>query len=106
MGLPLYWAFISMCVSELITLIAIVVCAHQVLGFSIPEYLKHFVLPTVVSIVQLIILGFIFNRFLIPKSVVLLLFYTALLLAVGLLDIYFLYFNTKERAMVKRLIKK
>lgn len=105
-GLPLYWAFISMCLSELITLIAIVCCAHQVLGLNISDYLRKFVIPTVISIVQLIIIGGLFNHYFVPKSVLLLLVYTALLLTVELLDVYFLYLNKEEKALIHRFFIK
>lgn len=104
LGLPLYWAFISMCLSEFITVIAIVVCAHQVLGLRISYYINSFVLPTAVSVVQLIIIGVIFNHYVIPNSVVSLLTYTALLLVVGLLDVYFLYLNKEEKALIHHIV--
>ncbi len=103
LGLPLYWAFISMCISELITLIAIVICAHQVLGFSIAKYLNEFVMPSIISIIQLIIVGYIFYRFIVPSSVVLLLAYIAILLVVGFVDVYFLYFNKEEKVLIRRV---
>lgn len=45
LGFPYYWAFMGMCILEVVNLISIVTLAHYQIGFDIKSYIVHLVLP-------------------------------------------------------------
>lgn len=105
-GLPVDWAFIGMCIIELLTLIAIVICSAKELGFSIKNYVKYFVADSIILSVVFTFVGFVFYKFIIPSNALLLLVYSALVVVVGLVLSYIIYLSKQEKSLIKSFIKK
>lgn len=105
-GLPIYWAFISMCIVEAITLAAIVVCADKELGFGLGYFMNKFLWKALVSLSQLIVIGLLFYIFIKPTSFYILLLSLVSLVIISCLDVYFFYFDKEEKMLLKSLIVK
>ena len=105
-GFPIYWAFISMCIVEAITLVAIVICADRELGFTLNYFFTNFVTSAFLSIIQLVFIGLIFYYFMTPHNVLTLLLCIMLLVSVGILDLYVFYMTKNERQLICSFIKK
>lgn len=103
-GLPLYWAFISMCIIEFITLIAIIICARKVFGFSIKNYFTSFGGMALCSSILFLFLGFLFFKMLMPSSLLSLIVDVALLVSISVFLSYVFLLNREERHLVKSLI--
>lgn len=105
-GLPIYWAFISMCIVELVTLIAIVVCASREMGLKLLYYLKNFVNRTLLITVVFCIVGWLFYRFLSTSNIWVVIIYSGILFFLGSVLAYYLYLTKSEKALVKSFVNK
>lgn len=105
-GFPVYWAFISMCIVEAITLFAIVFCAKVEFGFSIYDYWNQFLRMELISIPIFTVMGFIIYKILIPSNFLTfaLFFSSSVILEVMLT--YILFLSHEERCFIKSIIDK
>lgn len=105
-GFPIYWAFISMCIVELVTLIAIVVCASREMGLKLLYYLKNFVNRTLLITAVFCIVGWLFYRFLSTSNIWVVIMYSGILVCLGAILAYYLYLTKSEKALVKSFVNK
>lgn len=105
-GLPIYWAFISMCIVELITLIAIVVCASKEMELKLSYYCKNFVNRTLLLAVVFCIVGWLFYRFLSTSNIWLVIMYSSFLVGLEAILAYYLYLTKPEKILVKSFVNK
>lgn len=103
-GFPLYWAFISMCVAEAITLIGILICAKKKIGFLLTNYIKHFCVMAVLASASFSMIGILFRSFVVPSSIVSLLICMLTIVVLGALIAYFFFLNKEEKELVKLFI--
>ena len=99
-GLPIYWAFISMCIVELITLIAIVVCASKEMELKLSYYCKNFVNRTLLLAVVFCIVGWLFYRFLSTSNIWLVIMYSSFLVGLEAILAYYLYLTKPEKIFI------
>lgn len=105
-GLPVYWAFISMCIVEAITLFAIVNCAKVEVGFNVYEYWNQFLKMELISIPIFTILGFIVYKTLIPFNLLTFALFFSLLVILEVMLTYILFLSLDEKNYVKSIINK
>lgn len=97
-GYPLYWAFISMIWIELFTLISVVLCASKKLGFPLGKYTKEFFIRATILSIQLCVIGFIFNRFVLSNNILLIMAFSIIEVAIafGIATMYYISHDEKK----------
>lgn len=105
-GLPIYWAFISMCIIEVLTIFNILVCANKVLGLSIKQYFSEFYSQTIISVIQLVLIGLLFYFFVVPTNPISVLLYSTLIVIVSAVISYFTYLTKDEKNLLLSFLNK
>ena len=102
-GLPVYWAFISMIVVEVLTLFAIVSCAKIEIKFDIKYYWSGFLRMMLVAILLFTGIGFIIYHFLIPNNLGTFILYFVSTITIEAIVTYFILLTKQERDLIKSL---
>lgn len=105
-GLPFYWAFLTMCVLEVINLILIIRLAHVMLDFDVHAYFKKIILP-VFTITVTGAVAFYLRTFFDITSITLfpLIFRLIIWEILIIILLFFILLSNKERTQVKSYIK-
>lgn len=105
-GMPVYWAFISMVIVEVITLCAIVYCAKIEVAFSLRYYWNGFLKMMLLAILIFTTLGFTLYHYLIPNSIVTFILYFIVTVILELIITYFILLTKQECSFVNSLVFK
>ncbi len=104
-GLPSYSVFVVVCIVEILNLLLITICAKKRCGMDLYGYFKEVIIFCMYSSCIYIILGFLFTKFLQPDSLLQLLLYETIALAIEL-SVAYVLLPKEEKIFIKSFIKR